>query len=78
MTESEEFVEPRDRDYAETQSDPSLREAVRCTVATYRQHDRLAVGDPCPIINAYAVPAGTPVSVTLDSRPSLLIFGSYT
>ena len=76
MTDAD-TMDPRDREYMDSEADPEKREAIRCAVTTYRVEDRLAVGDACPQVRAFDL-AEAWTSVSFDQRPSLLIFGSYT
>jgi hypothetical protein len=56
-----------------------LREAVFCTVSTYRRPDRLSVGDPVPELTLTRLKSDGPVELAAPrDRPLVLIFGSYT
>ena len=72
-------VHPGDGEYIATLQDPVLREAAFCTVTTYRQPEKLKVGDPVPIVELTDITTVAKIS-TADSfdKPLFLIFGSYT
>ena len=78
MAQPADWIDPRDRDYVDTEPDPARREAIRCTIATYRTEDRLAAGDPCPPLSVYNLETAALESLRLAARPTLLVFGSYT
>ena len=78
MADEQPLVDERDREYAEKQADPKLREAVLCTVTTYRRPDRLAPGDPTPALELARLDGAGTVALARLERPALLIFGSYT
>ncbi len=72
-------LHPGDGEYIATLQDPALREAAFCTVTTYRQPEKLKVGDAVPDVELTAMHTGAKLS-TADSfgKPLFLIFGSYT
>ena len=69
----------RDRELIEKQTDPELREAIECTVTTYRRPDRLDVGDAIPDLTLQRLDGTGGVRLSgLRGRPLVLFFGSYT
>ncbi len=74
-----ETVHPGDGEYIATLEDPLLREAAFCTVTTYRQPEKLKVGDPVPAVELTEMTTGAKISTAVQfGKPLFLIFGSYT
>ena len=76
---AETYLDPRDREYAESLSGDE-RHAVVSTVTRFRRPDRLRVGDPLPKLDVLQLEDGRPVSLAsiVDGRPLVLVFGSFT
>ena len=76
---SEPYLDPRDREYAETLARDE-RNTVVSTVERFRRPDRLRVGDGLPRLDLMQPEDGRRVG--LDSlvrrRPLVLVFGSFT
>lgn len=73
------MLDPRDREHVDAEPDPTVREAMRCALVTYRRPDRLAVGDPTPdIVLRYMGGDRTVALGAPRERPLVLIFGSFT
>lgn len=73
------MLDPREQAYVDAEPDPVVREAMRCTLQTYRQADTLAPGDAVPPLRLKRLGSGR--RVRLDAprrRPLVLFFGSYT
>ena len=61
------------------ESDHQRREVKRSAITTYRKEEKLNVGDPVPELELERLKETGSVSLShLESRPSVLIFGSYT
>jgi hypothetical protein len=73
------YLHPLDREYVETLSGDE-REMVVSTVTRFRRPDRLRVGDALPALDALRLEDGRPVALgsLVDSRPLVLVFGSFT
>jgi len=73
------FVDPRDREYAETLPDDA-RDMVLSTVTRFRRPERLRIGDHLPALEAPRLEDGRPVSLgsLVNERPLVLVFGSFT
>jgi hypothetical protein len=76
---AETYVDPRDREYAESLSGEE-REPVVATVSRFRRPDTLHVGDPLPELDLLRLDTAesTPLRSLLDGRPLVLVFGSFT
>ncbi len=75
----EEFIVPRDMDEITAEPDHQRREVKRSAITTYRKEERLNVGDPVPELELERLEETDPVPLShLESRPAVLIFGSYT
>jgi hypothetical protein len=74
-----ERLDPRDRAYAE-ELEADEREAVVSTVARYRRHERLRVGDDLPDVAAARLEDDVRVELRdlVPEQPLLLVFGSFT
>jgi hypothetical protein len=73
------YVDPRDREYAESLP-AEERETVVATVTRFRRPDSLLVGDGLPEHDLLALDDTRPVALSslVDSRPLVLVFGSFT
>lgn len=74
-----QLIDKRDIEGLNAQSDPERREAMFCSLTTYRRPDRLFVGDPVPSLEL--VHLGTSEKTSLRPKrgqPVVLFFGSYT
>jgi hypothetical protein len=76
---AEPYLDPRDREYAESLADEE-REAVIATVTRFRRPDRLHTGDALPALELLRPEDGTRVRVgsLVANRPLVLVFGSFT
>ena len=75
----EEFIIPRDMDEITAEPDHKRREVKRSAITTYRKKEKLNVGDPVPELELERLEkTGTVRLSHLESRPTVLIFGSYT
>jgi hypothetical protein len=76
---AETYLDPRDREYAESLPGDE-RETVVSTVTRFRRPDRLRLGDPLPSLEVLGLEDGRPVSLAslVDGRPLVLVFGSFT
>jgi hypothetical protein len=73
------LVDERDQAYIQAMPEGPEREAIFCTVATYRRPDRLIVGDPVPALALVRLDTGTKTDLgAARDRPLVLFFGSYT
>ena len=78
-TAAEPYLDPRDREYAESLVGDE-RDTVLATVTRFRRPERLRVGDALPEAellhheDARRVPLGSLV----EGRPLVLVFGSFT
>ena len=73
------MIIPRDMDEITTEPDHQRQEVERSTINTYRKEEKLNVGDPVPELELERFEETDPVPLSyLDSRPAVLIFGSYT
>jgi len=73
------MLDPRDRAHVEAEPDPTVREAMRCALETYRREDRLVVGDRVPALTLRFL--GSDRTLALGAprdRPLVLLFGSFT
>lgn len=82
MTEIDKskFVHARDLEDVSAMMDPVEREAMMCSIATYRAPNQLDVGDALPHLELTALASGQKVDVSelANERPLVLFFGSYT
>jgi hypothetical protein len=76
---AETYVDPRDREYAESLSGEE-RETVVATVSRFRRPDALRVGDPLPEVDLLRLEDAESrrLQSLLDGRPLVLVFGSFT
>ena len=75
----EEFIIPRDMDEITAEPDPQRREVKRSASTTSRKEEKLNVGDLVPELELERLEKTGPVPLShLESRPAVLIFGSYT
>ncbi len=76
----DDLVAPEDREYAASVDDEGRRTAIVASMLRYRAPDRLAAGDPVPVVTVTRLdPPGTVRLDELDGgRPVVLVFGSYT
>ena len=74
------MLDPRDKAYVDTITDPELREVVTCALTTYRLPDAIHVGDELPALRLHHLghPDADVVLSVSEHRPLVLIFGSYT
>jgi len=82
MTDIDEsqFVHKRDLEDVNAQTDPVEREAMICSITTYRAPNKLNVGDAIPHLELTALASRHKLDLrTLaQERPLVLFFGSYT
>jgi hypothetical protein len=73
------YLDPRDREYAESLP-AGERETVVATVARFRRPDRLLPGDALPALDLLALDDAQPITLRslVDVRPLVLVFGSFT
>jgi hypothetical protein len=73
------YLDPRDREYAESLSDDEL-ETVVATVTRFRRPERLAPGDALPQLELLRLGDAGPARLAslVDGRPVVLVFGSFT
>ena len=75
----EEFIIPRDMDEITAEPDHQRREVKRSAITAYRKEEKLNMGDPVPELELERLEETDPVPLSLlESRPAVLIFGSYT
>ena len=75
----EKFIIPRDMDEITAEPDHKRREVKRSSITNYRKEEKLNVGDPVPELELERLKETGSVPLShLESRPSVLIFGSYT
>ena len=75
----EEFIIPRDMDEITAEPDHQRREVKRSAITTYRKEEKLNVGDSVPELELKRLEETGPVPLSHpESRPVVLIFGSYT
>ena len=75
----EEFIIPRDMDEITAEPDHQRREVKRSAITTYRKEEKLNVGNLVPELELERLEKTGPVPLShLESRPAVLIFGSYT
>ena len=75
----EKFIIPRDMNEIITEPDHQRQEVKRSAITTYRKEEKLSVGDPVPELKLERFEETGPLTLShLDSRPAVLIFGSYT
>ena len=75
-----QFVHQQDLEGVYAQTDPVEREAMICSITTYRSPNKLNVGDIIPYIELTALESGQKVDLrtAAEKRPLVLFFGSYT
>lgn len=75
-----QFVNQQDLEGVYAQTDPVEREAMICSITTYRSPTKLNVGDSVPHIELTALESGQKVDLraVAEKRPIVLFFGSYT
>ena len=82
MTDIDEsqFVHKEDLKGVYAQTDPVEREAMICSITTYRAPNKLNVGDAIPHIELTALESKEKVDLRtlVKERPLVLFFGSYT
>jgi len=75
----EKFIIPRDMDEITAEPDHQRREVKRSALTTYRKEEKLNAGDSVPELELERLEETGPVLLSLlESRPVVLIFGSYT
>jgi hypothetical protein len=76
---AESYLDPRDREYAESLSGEE-RDIVVATVSRFRRPDTLRAGDPLPDLELLRLDDAerVPLRSLLDGRPLVLVFGSFT
>jgi hypothetical protein len=82
MTEIDEkrFVHKQDLEEVYAQSDPVEREAMICSITTYRAPNKLNVGDTIPHLELTSLESRQKVELRtlVEDRPLVFFFGSYT
>jgi len=75
-----QFVHKKDLEGIYAQTDPDEREAMLCSIITYRSPNKLNVGDTIPHTTLTSLETKQKVDLrTLaEERPLVLFFGSYT
>jgi aminoglycoside phosphotransferase (APT) family kinase protein len=75
-----QFVHKKDLEGIYAQTDPNEREAMLCSITTYRSPNKLNVGDTIPHTTLTSLETKQKVDLrTLaEERPLVLFFGSYT
>ena len=75
-----QFVHQQDLEEIYAQTDLVEREAMICSITTYRSPNKLNVGDIIPHVQLVALESGQKIDLrTLaEKRPLVLFFGSYT
>ena len=75
-----QFVCRRDLEEVNAQTDPVQREAMVCSITTYRTPNKLDVGDPIPHLELTSLETRQVqnLEVLIQNQPLVLIFGSYT
>ena len=78
IDEAKLFVQ-KDIDIVDAEADPVIREAMVCSLTTYRQPDRLFVGDAVPPLELIHLGSGEKTTLKPENgKPLVLFFGSYT
>jgi hypothetical protein len=74
------FVHRQDLAEVYAQSDPVQREAMICSITTYRSANKLDVGDPIPYVEVTTLDTGQVLNLgsLAQEQPLVLFFGSYT
>lgn len=74
------FVHRQDLEEVYAQSDPLQREAMICSITTYRSANKLDVGDPIPQLALTALETRQVLNLgsLAQEQPLVLFFGSYT
>ena len=79
QTNNSELILQPDIDLVNRQPDAETREIVACTISTYRQPNKLSVGDAAPDLHLTSLGSGLELPlVPRDGSPLVLFFGSYT
>jgi hypothetical protein len=82
MTEIDKnlFIHQQDLEEVYATADPVEREAMICSITTYRAPNKLNVSDVIPSLEVTALANGQKVDlrVLAAERPLVLFFGSYT
>lgn len=75
-----QFVHPQDLEEVHAQMDPQEREAMLCSITTYRAPTKLNVGDAIPQLELTTLTSQQTVDLRslAQERPLVLFFGSYT
>jgi hypothetical protein len=75
-----QFVHKKDLEGIYAQTDPVEREAMICSITTYRSPNKLNTGDTIPHIELTSLETKQKIDLrTLaEERPLVLFFGSYT
>jgi hypothetical protein len=75
-----QFVHKKDLEGIYAQTDPVEREAMICSITTYRSPNKLNAGDAIPHIELTSLETKQKIDLrTLaEERPLVLFFGSYT
>ena len=75
-----QFVCRQDLEEINAQPDPVQREAMVCSITTYRTPNKLDVGDPIPHLEltSHETRQVQNLDILAQKQPLFLIFGSYT
>lgn len=77
---ADELVNREDREHVASVTDESERAVIVASLLRHRALERLAAGDPMPVVEVTRLQP--PGEVSLDElpagRPVVLVFGSYT
>ena len=77
--DEDKLIDRHDIDAVKAQRDPVVREAMVCSLTTYRQPDRLFVGDAVPSLKLAHLGNGEKITFKPENgKPLVLFFGSYT
>ena len=75
-----QFVCRQDLEGVNAQTDPVQREAMVCSITTYRTPNKLDVGDPIPHLKLTSLETRQVqnLDILTQNQPLVLFFGSYT
>lgn len=75
-----QFVHKPDLEGVYAETDPVQREAMICSITTYRSPNKLNVGDVIPPLEITSLASKQKVDLwdLAQERPLVLFFGSYT